>query len=78
MSLSNCPGSQNFRQPKPDIVKCSSCSSEVEIWTDEIKAICPNCKKTVLRKSGPSCFDWCKYVKECAGQQVYDKYMQNR
>ena len=78
MVLSNCPGSQKFRQPEPEIIKCSSCGSEVEIWTDEIKAVCPNCNKTLIRESGTSCFDWCKYAKECAGDEVYSKYMKNK
>lgn len=78
MTLFNCPGAQKFRQPEPEIIKCPSCGREVEIWTDEIKATCPNCKQTIMRKVGATCLDWCRYAKECAGEQVYSKYMQNR
>jgi HD superfamily phosphohydrolase YqeK/predicted RNA-binding Zn-ribbon protein involved in translation (DUF1610 family) len=73
-----CPGSQGVRQPKPEIINCPSCGEEVEIWTDEIKAICPNCKKGVLRQEAPSCLDWCRYGKECVGEGTYNKYMQNK
>ena len=73
-----CPGSKSIRQPQPEYIKCPSCSHEVEIWTDEIKAKCPKCKKTVTREAGLSCLEWCKYAKECVGDQAYNNYMQNR
>ena len=73
-----CPGAQQFRQPQPEIIKCPSCAEEVEIWTDEVKATCPNCKKTVMRQQEQSCLDWCRYAKECVGDRVYNKYMQNK
>lgn len=73
-----CPGAQNFRQPEPKIVKCPLCYSEVEIWTDETKTTCPKCKKVITRSQATNCLDWCKYAKECAGEQVYNKYMQNK
>lgn len=73
-----CPGAERFRQPEPEMVKCPFCAGEVEIWTDEVKATCPNCKKTVMRQEGQSCLDWCRYAKECVGDQVYNKYMRNK
>lgn len=79
MALSFCPGSRRFKQPEPKAVKCPSCGGEVEIWTDEIQAICPNCGNVVILKDeSANCLDWCKYAKECVGEQVYDKYMQNK
>ncbi len=76
--LSNCPGSQKFKQPQPEAVKCGSCGEEIEIWTDEIHAICPKCKNTVIREQGASCLDWCKYAKECVGENTYNSYIQNK
>ena len=73
-----CPGSKSIRQPQPEFIKCPFCAYEVEIWTDEIKAICPKCKKTVLRDAQASCLEWCKYAKECVGDDTYNKFMQNR
>ena len=73
-----CPGAQRFRQPQPEIIDCPFCSEEVEIWTDEVQATCPHCKKTVVRQEGTSCLDWCKYAKECVGEQLYNKYIKNR
>lgn len=76
--LSKCPGSQSFRQPKPEILKCPSCGGEVEIWSDEIKARCPNCQKIITREEAPGCIEWCRYAKECVGEGTYNRYMQNR
>lgn len=78
MQFDFCPGSSKFRQPQPEIIKCPSCNVEIEIWTDEIQATCPNCKNTVMREGGASCLDWCRYAKECVGDKTYNKYMQNK
>ncbi|MCM8798395.1 MAG: HD domain-containing protein [Candidatus Omnitrophica bacterium] len=74
-----CPGSQRFRQPQPEEIRCSHCGKELEIWTDEVKVICPNCKNEVLRlPEEASCLDWCRYAKECVGDKLYNQYLQNR
>jgi len=73
-----CPGSQKFSQPQPEFRSCPFCGEEVEIWTDEIKARCRKCKTAVFREQAQTCLDWCKYAKECVGEQVYNKYMQNK
>jgi len=78
MKFDFCPGSSRFRQPQPDIIKCPTCSEELEIWTDEIQVTCPKCKKTVIREAGASCLDWCKYAKDCVGEEVYNKYLKNK
>ncbi len=69
-----CPGAKFFKNPQPTFKNCPNCNCEVEIWTDEIKAICPKCKKTVLREAVPTCLDWCKFAKECVGEQEFKKY----
>lgn len=78
MDHSFCPGARILRQPKPETISCPSCGAEVEIWSDEIKSTCPECKKTVMRDVNMSCLDWCKRGQECVGTEVYGKYMQNK
>ena len=73
-----CPGSKLLRQPTPEIFACPSCGEEVEIWTDEFKASCPNCHHTVFSDTTMSCLDWCKYGKECVGDTIYDRYSRNK
>lgn len=75
----SCPGSKSFKQPKPEIVKCAFCANEVEIWTDEIQAVCPGCKKPVIPKStGAICLEWCRYAKDCVGGEAYSNYTKNK
>lgn len=78
MKLGFCPGALNLKQPQPEVIKCPSCSGEIEIWTDELQATCPNCKKTVTKEASASCLDWCSYAKQCLGAEGYNKYMKNR
>jgi len=73
-----CPGSQRFKQPTPEYIKCQSCGEEVEIWTDEAQTACPKCKKMITRKGFESCLEWCKYAKECVGEQKYSNYLKNK
>src|SRR3989338_5737007 len=73
-----CPGSEKFKQPKPEYIRCQSCGEEVEIWTDEVQTTCPNCKAKVTRQEGTSCLDWCKYAKECIGEQKYTNFLKNK
>lgn len=78
MAIDFCPGSQKFKQPQPEIIKCPSCSGEIEIWSDEIQTTCPNCKNKFVRQQSVSCLEWCKYARECVGDNAYNNYMQNR
>jgi len=76
--ISSCPGSQRFKQPQPENVKCPLCGVEVEIWTDEFQALCPGCKKTVSKDGTQCCLDWCKAAKECVGDEMYKRYMESK
>lgn len=79
MVLDFCPGSQRFKQPAPENIKCSSCGSELEIWTDEIQVTFPSCKNTTLRpQEQATCLDWCKYASECVGENALAKYALNK
>ena len=67
----HCPGTKLFREPIPEDVPCPKCGKEVEIWTHELKATCRNCGAAIFRESKASCIDWCKYAKECVGEELY-------
>jgi HD superfamily phosphodiesterase len=73
-----CPGAKMIRQPKPEIFDCPQCGAEVEIWTDELKGVCSQCKTTVLRYQDQSCLEWCKLAETCVGREAYNNFMQNR
>lgn len=74
----SCSGSEKFKKPQPENIKCSSCGEEVEIWTDEIEALCLKCNTKITRPQEQSCLDWCSYAKECVGLQKYTLYMHNK
>jgi hypothetical protein len=78
MDAKFCPGSRLLRQPHPEIFTCPGCGGEVEIWTDELKADCPVCKKTVFRDPKMNCLEWCKYGRECVGEEIYNRFMEDR
>lgn len=63
-----------FTQPQPEIIPCPDCGAAVEVWSDEAAGQCPACAKTVIRTETPSCVDWCKYARECLGDEKYKKY----
>jgi HD superfamily phosphohydrolase YqeK/DNA-directed RNA polymerase subunit RPC12/RpoP len=73
-----CPGSRLLRQPAPELYPCPNCGTEVEIWSDELKRVCPSCKKTVLRPGGMSCLEWCKFGKDCVGEATFQSYQRDR
>jgi hypothetical protein len=71
--MAQCPGmNPRYWTPK-DIaeVKCPACGRMVEIWKDDIKRKCPQCKSIVpnprLKKS---CLSWCEKAKECLGKEA--------
>ena len=73
-----CPGSQQFSQPKPEDLRCPVCRYNAEIWSDEAKTVCPRCKTTITRGMKQGCLSWCRYAKQCVGEEVYNKYTGNR
>lgn len=72
--MKRCPGSLSFSQPKEDIVLCSECGAETEIWSDEACGTCTHCGNMVMRNLTVSCVDSCKFAKECLGNEKYRKY----
>jgi len=65
--IQRCPGANIFRQPVPEDIHCSVCSTTVEIWSDEIAVVCPGCKTRMVRPRRASCLDWCARAHECLG-----------
>lgn len=74
MPFKRCPGSVAFTQPKIEIVRCLHCGGDAEVWSDEAEGACPECGQTVIRTHRQSCVDWCKYARECLGEEKYKKY----
>lgn len=74
MSLKRCPGSMAFSQPKIELVRCPNCGDTAEVWSDEAEGKCIKCGHAVCRTTTQSCIDWCKYAKECLGEEAHKRY----
>lgn len=55
-----CPGSD----VEITIKECPYCGGEVELFTGESKAKCPECKRLVTREPS-SCIEWCPGAEQC-------------
>lgn len=67
-----CPG-QDDRNIKAEMLTCPGCGYKVEIFSDEIKVVCSKCKGLICRDRLPSCIDWCKFARECVGEEKWRK-----
>jgi NADH pyrophosphatase NudC (nudix superfamily) len=57
--------------PVPIYKECPTCHEEVEIWSNELKRQCGKCGTVVFKEDVPSCIQWCKYARECIGEERY-------
>jgi len=64
----------SFTQPKIELVRCPHCGDDAEVWSDEADGKCAKCGKPVCRTTTQSCIDWCKYAKECLGENEHKRY----
>ena len=72
--LDHCPGAANLRTPTLAIRKCPQCGEEVELFSNDISVKCSNCGFEVYNDIA-SCIQWCKYAKECVGEEMYNRIM---
>ena len=61
-----CPGIKDFIRPTMKYVKCSNCSGDVEIWSDEDTGVCLDCGGEWIKPDeDASCLDYCEYADQC-------------
>jgi NADH pyrophosphatase NudC (nudix superfamily) len=72
--LDHCPGAANLRTPTLSIKKCPQCGGEVEVFSNDVSVTCSNCGFVVYNDI-MTCVQWCKYAKECTGEETYNKIM---
>lgn len=73
MKLIKCPG-QDSRKTKAESIICADCGYLAEIFSDEIKVVCPSCKNLIFKERLPSCLDWCKAARECVGEERWKQF----
>jgi ribosomal protein S27AE len=69
-----CPGANNIRTPTIEQKKCPQCGAEIEMFSSDMQMDCPKCGFTVYNDL-ESCIQWCKYAKECVGEEAYERLM---
>ena len=69
-----CPGASNIRTPTIELKACPRCGAEIEMFSSDMQIDCPECGFTVYNDL-ESCIQWCKYAKECVGEEVYERLM---
>jgi ribosomal protein S27AE len=72
--LDHCPGAANLRTPTLAIRKCPRCGEEVELFSNDVSVTCSNCGFVVYNDT-ISCVQWCRYARECVGEETYNKFM---
>jgi NADH pyrophosphatase NudC (nudix superfamily) len=72
--LDHCPGTANLRTPTLSIKKCPRCGEEVELFSNDVSVKCSTCGFEVYNDI-LSCVQWCRYAKECVGEETYTKIM---
>jgi hypothetical protein len=75
--LGHCPGSANLRTPTLAIKQCPQCGAEVELFSNDVSVACDACGFVVYNDL-LSCVQWCKYAKECVGEETYRKLVERR
>ncbi len=73
--VEQCPGAVNIRMPRLEVKNCPKCNEEIEIFSNEASAKCSKCG-FVIYNDLLSCVQWCDYAKECVGEEVYERLMQ--
>ena len=71
MIFEGCQG-----KPKIEIMDkiCPQCGHEVEIFSIDTEAKCENCG-FVIYNDMLNCVQWCKYAKQCVGEEMYNAMM---
>jgi len=69
-----CPGASNIRTPTIELKACPRCGAEIEMFSSDMQIDCPKCGFTIYNDL-QSCIQWCKYAKECVGEEVYERLM---
>ena len=77
MILDHCPGAINLKTPTLTIKICPQCGEEVEIFSNDTQVVCGTCGFDIYNDTF-SCIQWCKYAKECVGEEMYRKFYKKK
>lgn len=69
-----CPGAARIRTPTLEIRPCPQCGEEIEIFSNDRVVACSACGCEIYNDI-QSCIRWCRYARECVGDEVYERLM---
>ena len=73
MNKSNCPGAAKFRgTPELTEKTCPVCHKTLELFSTDTHESCV-CG-FVAYNDAQNCIKWCKYARDCVGDEIYDKF----
>ena len=72
MILDGCQG----KPRTPEIIEkiCPNCGAVIEMFSVDTEMACEKCG-FVAYNDTLSCVQWCKYAKECVGEEMYNHMM---
>jgi hypothetical protein len=56
------------------VKKCPQCGSDIELFSIDPYLPCPKCGFLAYNDI-QSCLAWCKYARECVGDEIYEQFM---
>lgn len=73
MIVQGCQG----KPRTPTIIEkvCPQCGELIEMFSIDTQAVCEKCG-FVAYNDTLSCVQWCKYARQCVGEEMYNHMMQ--
>jgi anaerobic ribonucleoside-triphosphate reductase len=73
--LGACPGAVAIKgTPTLKIKECPECGGEIEVFSNLTSYVCKVCGFEGYNDT-MSCIRWCKYARDCVGDELYDQFM---
>ncbi len=73
MLMEGCQGKPRTPTLREKI--CPNCGAVIEIFSIDTQVACENCG-FIAYNDELSCVQWCKYAKQCVGEEMYEHMMQ--
>ena len=77
MLFTRCPGAARLRQPTIEEKVCPVCGNSIEMFSTDVTATCDQCG-FIAYNDAQNCIEWCKYAKQCIGEELYNKLMEGK
>ncbi len=73
MIMDGCQGKP--RTPTLEEKVCPQCGNTIEIFSTDTQVTCDVCGFIAYNDS-LSCVQWCKYARQCVGDEIYERMME--